>query len=289
MAYNETEFLSGLTMGLTGKGVPELSGKCLYNGVELPVLPDSECEYAAMYRNASGSEYSLMLSTSPWKYSVADDIFRIQVVPMSGSWWICEGDFTSWTLMRSYTDVNLGYLNFGKLGADAWYWSNTDILTTEGAIIAAASEPVPVVDTFTRGYLLGAELRNTRPAREPVAYLYNGVRLPKLPEWDKATYPYAAMLGQQSIGTYVYRVYFMEEVIYGTSSSGEHCVGFTGGVKDYHYQLKYPELGWKEYTATLPSGTLLAKVESFTWANFDILYEDGTVCLPASAPVPVYE
>ena len=44
-----------------------------------------------------------------------------------------------------------------------------------GLILSLFSSPLPEVQ------------------KQPVAYLYNGVRLPKLPEWDRETYPYATI------------------------------------------------------------------------------------------------
>lgn len=42
--------------------------------------------------------------------------------------------------------------------------------------------------------LCGNPLPIAGSKREPVAYLYNGVRLPKLPEYDKSVYSYAVIV-----------------------------------------------------------------------------------------------
>jgi hypothetical protein len=116
----------------------------LYNGVRLPKLPETDLPYAAMYFASDRTGYHVCLSSSPWEYSATGDIFRSQVYPVSGSWWKCGGDFSTWERYGGFNNTNIGAANFGGLGADAWYWTNADIPTTDGSPFLAASEPVPV-------------------------------------------------------------------------------------------------------------------------------------------------
>lgn len=125
---------------------------------------------------------------------------------------------------------------------------------------------------------------------EPVAYLYNGVQLPPLPEWDKTAYPYAAIF-KNIIGTAV--LYIFEQKPYVTiKTSVTAALSITSGSK-YVYKgansISNPTNGWNantEYTAT---DDQTMNIQSVIWTDFDLLNEDGTVSLSASEPVPVYE
>lgn len=139
-------------------------------------------------------------------------------------------------------------------------------------------------DVFGKGYLAGAELRAKR--RIPVAYLYNGIRLPKLPEWDKETYPYAVIL-RPTLGMGNRYLYF--------STQKTEYTGFnettTNGTHKY-YRFSADDNDWvfiHEYSGSL------VECGAVEWANHDVVYNDwsegseGKVHLAASDPVPVYE
>ena len=91
-------------------------------------------------------------------------------------------------------------------------WSNFDIYYADdaeevgGTLYLAASEPVPVLEiqipkgvdrySYVVGFNLAlAGMAYPYSAPTPVAYLYNGIRLPALPEWDRGVYPYAYIVG----------------------------------------------------------------------------------------------
>lgn len=128
--------------------------------------------------------------------------------------------------------------------------------------------------------------------REPTAYLYNGVRLPALPEWDRVKYPYAFIYKRYSpvSRAYVCDLVALPEVAYAYMSSGGWAV-YVGDVDrlgwrviadsagNFSTEWQLLETAWNGYVA--PPG--------LTWANFGVLNEDGTVYLAASEPVPVYE
>lgn len=184
--------------------------------------------------------------------------------------------------------------------ATEFVWCNNDIKDESGNTVYAASVPVPIapeepedpeppafdLTAWLTGYALGLCGKPLPMSqKEPVAYLYNGVRLPKLPEWDRETYPYVAMLNQ------VYRVVFiaysdpMHLVL--TSSSGGMSVGVKAG--ETFLQIVYwtsndtiPDFEEKSLTYDYLLGTP-------DWANYDVQNADGTVYLAASEPVPVYE
>ena len=117
------------------------------------------------------------------------------------------------------------------------------------------------------------------PSREPVAYLYNGVRLPGLPEWDKETYPDVIILKN-------YNLIIAEKPFYfGRNSANPHWLGTDGNFQFFIYKTD----GWEE-GSKLPPGEIATgnAPGDIIWANHDILNADGTIYLTASEPVPVY-
>jgi hypothetical protein len=49
--------------------------------------------------------------------------------------------------------------------------------------------------SLTLGWLVGRRIAGQRTKQKtPIAYLYNGVQLPPLPEWDREKYPYAVIV-----------------------------------------------------------------------------------------------
>ena len=119
------------------------------------------------------------------------------------------------------------------------------------------------------------------PSVEPVAYLYNGVRLPKLPEWDKEMYPYAAIDYHESpyygetyhLEFYTLRPYWKEDGVYPPA----YCASGVSGLVDG----KWADIVYVHFYPT-------AKSTPF-WTSFDVLNEDGSIYMAASEPIPVYE
>lgn len=128
---------------------------------------------------------------------------------------------------------------------------------------------------FVKFFVMGSAKGGVR---EPIAYLYNGVRLPKLPEWDKTKYPYA-YIGTSGMDTTYYYLCFSDTL--ETARNISRIVG-TG---DENYTLADGE--WGPFLSTSSVAVI--------WTNTDIYYIDslsevgGTLCLAASDPIPVYE
>ena len=128
----------------------------------------------------------------------------------------------------------------------------------------------------------GRELKGNKA---PIAYLYNGVQLPKLPEWDKSKYPYAVIVLDIND---IYNLFISTKpIIY----AGLSKIASSGAVKLYKHQNDtwnltndYGEGAWSGKSYVSPK-----------WSNPDLLYGDyftdkvGTVFLTASEPIPVYE
>lgn len=113
-------------------------------------------------------------------------------------------------------------------------------------------------------------------------YLYNGVELPALPEWDKSAYPYALILYTPIFGIAQWTLYVGSEIIYRQVTSG-YQVGFS--------TCKTWTTSGKVWSARDDNAeeTYIVSVgsSSLKWANFDVLNDDGSVYLAASDPIPV--
>lgn len=112
-----------------------------------------------------------------------------------------------------------------------------------------------------------------------VAYIYNDVQLPALPEWDKETYPYAYIVQNTDDSDYYLVLYTAEHKV---SASG-----LAGALSNRKYRVTDGE--WKLIDGgSLVTGTVI-------WANNTVYYTEsiegigGTVYLQATDPIPVYE
>ena len=142
------------------------------------------------------------------------------------------------------------------------------------------------LQSFLSGLALGLAGKPLALAREPVAYLYNGVRLPKLPEWDREMYPYATILyflvtPQFWVSTMPLEVEYNGNIYNPCASAGTSALQFctyTGNDTWESFDVaEYPE-------RTVWDGA------GIQWANYDVINStDKSVFLEASEPVPVYE
>lgn len=139
--------------------------------------------------------------------------------------------------------------------------------------------------SFLKGLALGLAGKPLEfaPKKEPVAYLYNGVRLPKLPEWDRVAYPYAVIMTSSS--GYALYVCQQEPAPRPAVSDDPSYIWF--GEYDYKPMRAYCYEPYSEWGA-LSTSTSYSSNKIF-WTNTDILNTDGTTYLAASEPTPVYE
>lgn len=148
--------------------------------------------------------------------------------------------------------------------------------------------------SLTLGWLVGRQIAGQRRTQEkqPIAYLYNGVQLPPLPEWDKERYPYAWMT-------------ITGEVLYVVDKPHMRCTGDNG--KDYFYINGNSESGefvnYAVYKLSADGtnfvysskgdnvdGRWLGMSYPPLWTNYDVIdVDDGSVYLSASEPIPIYE
>lgn len=117
-------------------------------------------------------------------------------------------------------------------------------------------------------------------------YLYNGIELPQLPEWDTEIYPYAVIVRFTS----AYMLAFLATPI-RVQHDGSTTNRF-GGVAHIAYKSLEGE-EWVELensTATIPVWVKWANYDVYYYYDStDILYPElaGVVYLAASDPIPV--
>ena len=114
-------------------------------------------------------------------------------------------------------------------------------------------------------------------------YLYNGIELPDLPEWDKTAYPYAH-LWYVTIRQKYYLRYSTTPVI-GYDSEFNIQLKYASNGSYVSYEIPKAGTEWaNETTATYAEGESCGYGQKI-WSNHDICYEDGSVCLAASYPI----
>lgn len=147
---------------------------------------------------------------------------------------------------------------------------------------------------MTMGFLAGRSIAGMRRAKEPVAYLYNGVRLPKLPEWDREAYPYAVI--RKDILSTKFKLLLFSKYKFDLDSSG---VVHFGSLSDAEGDDIVPGIGYALNTTSSEGWTgyweadrmavsMESSLQGPIWTNVDLEY-NGTMYLEASEPIPVYE
>ena len=317
--------------------------KVYYNGVLLPELPDREYAkdriifrrdtgetvliMASVYRNyvrgdsmceLSYPTYTYYLSGSSWQY----DYMGASRMTVDTS--LAESGNLIWTSFDVYTDsyrTNLYYPGrepgFTDVPAVPYEPEEEDKpVTTDtpdsslrqrikhflnGLSLGLCGKPLPFVP--------GAPWNPEDPAvpgRVPVAYLYNDVRLPPLPEWDKTEYPYAVIEGWKdsyvTISPYIHYKYLLvskEPLVVHKSSSTSTNLYLYGlkGAKSWSCVSSDGFASWTDLSAYSTDSRICwygneSKYDQhrFMWANYDVENTDyNSIFCGKSEPVPVYE
>ena len=144
-----------------------------------------------------------------------------------------------------------------------------------------------MTDNEVKWLIVGKFLRRNLMAvkGEPVAYSYNGVVLPKLPEWDKETYPYAVIA---TANDSIHLFCCASPYPYAYETDGVESVRLSSN-PDILFVVNMPNNNawgagyeWKLGLSVLKDNVI--------WTNVDILNPDGTIAVPKSPnPIPVYE
>lgn len=154
------------------------------------------------------------------------------------------------------------------------------------------------------------------PEKQPTAYSYNGVVLPKLPEWDKTVYPYAVIYYQKNkvISTnQSYEAVFLQHPgtvngdfgtarlkhIYLPEETAALGRSLESPVMDNDWNELHDEsISTNNGEPYISIGDTAAQKFEMVWSNFPIRYRTanddagiavGDIYLAASEPIPVYE
>jgi len=146
------------------------------------------------------------------------------------------------------------------------------------------------------GYKLGSMIAGQRTMRTPVAFLYNGVRLPGLPEWDC---PYLRISYDSGLLLYSIDGLKTKPVTRYIEPNENTIIPFDPywyeylAEEDTYKRRIYDEVRDSSWEAGIDgdyqTGDCGERVDAVIWANYDICTPDGTILLAASEPVPVYE
>ena len=116
-------------------------------------------------------------------------------------------------------------------------------------------------------------------------YLYNGVELPELPEWDKTAYPYA-ILYIETLASYNL---FLTEVplcAFYNDYLNRICYKPTNDCTLAYYRSN--DTGWTyKGEVSIVANEFYCDSLGAPWTNHDILNEDGSIAFATSDPIPV--
>lgn len=288
----------------------------LFNGVELPALPEwdkTAYPYVVIYKEVGGWYALEMFTEQPIAYSDGENYLVCGVPGGCGAlyWGTVSSTDREWgdnayATYDSYDGREIQFLD-GTKYLYSLFWSNSDILKEDGTLYLAASEPIPilapVIDPLSMwlGHQAGQWVVMQRGKKKPpVAYLYNEVRLPGLPEWDKVNNPCAAIMRIEVDGTahalLAVAQYADSRFAIRNNKNGDPIVtakvsGYYVGINSFNcIAMFYAPLSGGEWVATTESFSCNA--EDLIWSNFDVAdarTDEETVFLAASDPIPVYE
>ena len=162
--------------------------------------------------------------------------------------------------------------------------------------------------SFMLGWLTGRMIAGQRSRNTtPIAYLYNGVQLPALPEWDKETYPYAYICHTSILGNYKYtltpsqKMFVAHDPAYSEDdwSLLSHGNYLTATAKEtdtvwssFEEHIPNNVVGTVEVNGeTVPYSKRICNYDSdyVFWSNHSFNGPNGAEWITASDPVPVYE
>lgn len=128
------------------------------------------------------------------------------------------------------------------------------------------------------------------------SYLYNGVELPALPEWDKTVYPYAVIMRAKDYEQYpsafegeYYLICSVSKFVFTHPSFNQY-----GGIdvdKGTALMSLYTptegDINWQSPQMVTWDKGFTEDIVDYVWCNPEISREDGTIYLAASDPIPV--
>lgn len=130
--------------------------------------------------------------------------------------------------------------------------------------------------------LAGFSFPYSKP-RKPTAYLYNGIRLPALPD---LVYP-NAYIQETIVKGYFWLRVCESPAVWETYTNGNLRLEKVGNEKAYY--LTPESQIWDERPCALVIHNEGTEGNKLIWANNDVYKPDGSILVLASEPVPVYE
>lgn len=139
---------------------------------------------------------------------------------------------------------------------------------------------------FSKWYLLGQSVRRMMGKGEATMYSYNGVVLPKLPEWDKEAYPYAVIMDRSMSSNGSFQFVACTTPF---AFDGEYTMGTTDETQPAVISKLLDTGGWGEFTQITVSRSKYTYPS--IWSNHNLVHPDDmdSVELYASEPIPIYE
>lgn len=153
--FDLKSWLIGFALGLAGKPLPLVAGKepsaYLYNGVQLPALPDELKVYRYLILFYLTSDGGTILAygydTEPTTELYENFLNSYERLKwdsgtyQAGNWYSSMPDEWFLTDVGNVSDASLGYHSTALSNI---IWTNFNVYALDGTIYLAASEPVPV-------------------------------------------------------------------------------------------------------------------------------------------------
>lgn len=184
-------------------------------------------------------------------------------------------------------------VRYGDTGMDEYYYlgngSLLDDLPDTGENFLVSPEYVDVVVFLPHAATVSVyyETENEQPEQPDnphiVFSLYNGVKLPSLPEWDEDTYPYAIIYYADSVYYLIVTKKMLRYQWDGALYPPDDTLYFEYEAKGGYWELTKDTAQWL-YT----DDTIIAEA---IWANYDVYdpYGGTDERLDASDPIPIEE
>lgn len=262
-----------------------------YSNVTPPTLPayDSETNsfYLLVFNYEPGAEdwYMVHLIYGAWRFQYEDGL-GVTNIGTTFTRTYANGEWSDETQDTETLALNPGLRGnvYQRIYTNANIFNGDEIWLAENSVTPVDGEKFPLMSWLTG--LIASICSGIRiSSRTPVAYLYNGVRLPALPEWDREAYPFAVIFQPGSTT----RLCVGKSLDYQTTTSGAYQFGLTG-CKICVLEKSDAGEAWGEFW-DYNMATFWNNIDRSyaVWTNADILNADGTVAIAASVPVPVYE
>lgn len=282
-----------------------------YNGYDLPVLPESEYQnayiavsgdtaylyfvdkqgYIQVDPDGFGNSYTLGLTTTD-PYDESKILFAEKyTATIGGDSWTAEElpDLSGVYDIPAYAQFSLPC----EIGGPVW--SNVTLLDQDGNVFIEGTNPIDADKAASRrysctlGYLMalcGPVI--AFPKGEPVAYSYNGVVLPKLPEMPEG---FECVAVTNIMFTKVYCVFAFREPFDVSVHKG--AMSWVVPDAEPYFGATYTGYetgaeGWSELSECKASSTTVAG-NWLKWINYDVYTTDGELYMERTEPVPVYE